>query len=656
MSKILKYVAAALVLLVAIALVAPLFIPAETYKGPIVAAVERSTGRVLTINGDLDLKFRPGVEFSIEDVTLSNAEGATDPLMAEMARMTIGVDWRALFSRKINITKFVLEEPVISLEVMKNGKANWEFSPATDEEVAEVGEETDTDSANLDALSFGDLRIVNGHLTWRNKPADQSYNVSSVNLNLKLPDLKGAMEANGDLVYNGEEIKLDLALGSLEAITSGTETSFALALASRLMKVVLDGALTGGSAARIKAHAKVDVPSVRQLAGWTGAPIASEKGFGPFAIEGDLLATGPVYSFTNARVAFDDMRGAGSLTIKNRNEKPTISGKLTVDRIDLRPYMAKTEGTSETGVEKRELKWDTTPINFSGLKALDVDFALKSDSFLFQDYEVENIELTISVRNNTLTASLDKMDLYEGTGVGSISFDVSKPAARVKSDFSFKGINAGPLSQAATSRDLVEGTGELVFALATTGKSQDDLMRNLSGNGSLFLRDGKLKGVNLNRMLQVISAFTPRQQASQQTNETTTQEDTQTAAEAGSGKATDFVEMGGTFTIAKGVLRTSDFALVNDAISLAGKGRVNIGKQTINMNLTPGRRSDDGGTRLKMKAKGPWNNIKYSPDFEDVIKGGIRDILLGDTEEEQKDPGKEVIDQLLGTIFGPKKD
>ena len=176
-------------------------------------------------------------------------------------------------------------------------------------------------------------------------------------------------------------------------------------------------------------------------------------------------------------------------------------------------------------------------------------------------------------------------------------------------------------------------------------------MRGLSGNGALTLRDGKLKGVNLNRMLQVINAFTPDQAE----NEATAQEsETQTAAETGSDKSTEFVEMGGTFTITKGVLRTKDFALVNEALSLSGQGQVGIGKQTINMKLAPGHRTDDGGTRLKMKVKGPWNDIRYTPDFEDVIKGGLRDLLLGDGKKEEEEGPGEVVDQLLDSIFGPK--
>lgn len=651
MTKALKYVVAILVVLVALAVALPLFIPADAYKNQIVAAVERSTGRTLTINGDLDLQFRPGVEFSIEDASLSNAPGATDPLMVKMDSMTIGVDWRALFSRRITITKFVLEDPVISLEIMKNGKANWEFSSGVQEIAEDDGTGSAVEARSLDAISFGDLRIVNGHLTWRNHLAGQNYEVSDVNIKLELPDLKGPMKIDGELVYNGEKFDIDLALGSLEAITSGAETGFGLGLKSQLITAELDGALTGGEKAGIKAHAKVDVPSVRKLAKWTGAPIASEKGFGPFSIEGDLDATGPVYSFTGAKVAFDNMNADGSLTIKTTDTKPAISGRLTVDKVDLRPYMAETESPDEGPDEAQELKWDNTPIDASGLKSLDINFVLKTSALYFQNYEIGNTELSISVRNNILTATLDKMDLYKGAGTGSITFDVNKSAARAEAGFTFTGIDAAPLVQAATEREIIEGTGGFSFAVKTAGRSQDELMRGLSGKGALTLRDGKLIGVNLNRMLQIISAFTPDQAANEAD---TTEGSTQTATETGSDKSTDFVEMGGTFTITKGVLRTKDFALVNEALSLSGQGQVGIGKQTINMKLAPGHRTDDGGTRLKMKVKGPWNDIRYTPDFEDVIKGGLRDLLLGDGKKEEGQGTGEVVDQLLDSIFGPK--
>lgn len=649
MPKVLKYIIAAIVSLVALAFIVPMLIPAETYKSQIIAAVERSTGRTLTIDGDLNLQFRPGVEFSIEDASLSNAPGTTDDLMAQMARMTIGVDWRAFLSRRIAITKFILEDPVISLEVMKDGTANWEFAATTDGAREQESSDESAKPQTLDAISFGDLRIVGGRLIWRNHNAGQTWDLSNVNLDIVLPDLKGEAKVAGSLTYNNEDLDVALILGSLEAITSGAETPFKLALKSRLINAELGGSLTGGAASKIKARANVKVPSVRELAAWTGAPIASEKGFGPFAIEGDLFTSGSLYSFTDATLAFDDMAGTGSLTVKNSSNKPIVSGRLTLNKIDLRPYVSAAAPVENASGEIEELAWSKARIDFSGLKALEVNFALKSQSLHFQDYEIGNTELNLIVRNNILTANLTRMDLYGGTGTGTVSFDTNPAAAKAKANFTLSDINAGPLMLAASGKDIIEGKGEFSFGVTTAGKSQDALMRNLAGSGTLMLRDGKLKGVNLNRMLQVLSAFTPRQQAATSETQATT------TAETGTGKSTDFVEMGGNFNIASGVLRTSDFALVNEALSLAGQGRVDIGNQNIDMKLAPGRRQDDGGTNLKMKVQGPWNNIKYSPDFEDVIKGGLRDLILGDTKDKEPTPEGEIANQLLDAIFGSKR-
>jgi AsmA protein len=652
MSRSLKFILGAIALLVVLAVAVPSLIPAETYKGQIIAAVERSTGRTLTIDGDLSLQFRPGVEFSIEDVTLSNAAGASDPLMAEMARMTIGVDWSALFSRKIKITKFILEEPVIFLEVMKNGTANWEFA-AGEQSVEEASDETGAalPSESLDALSFGDLRIVGGHLVWRNRAAGQTWDVSNVNLDIVLPDLKGMVKIKGDLTYNNEDLSLALELGSLEAITSGAQTSFKIALKSRLMNTELNGTLTGGTTSKIEALANVEVPSVRALALWTGAPVPVETGFGLLAIKGKISVSGPRYAFSDAQISFDDMNGTGALTIINSGKKPVITGQLTMDKIDLRPYMKADEAAPDNGAptEVQALAWDKTPIDFSGLKAMEVDFKLKSQNLFFQDYEIGDTELNLAVRNGALSATLDRMDLYGGSGSGAVSLGTSAGTAQAAAAFTLTGINAAPLMLAATDKDVIEGKGEFSFDVRTNGKSQDDLMRNLAGKGALTLRDGKLKGVNLARMLQILGAITSRGQAANQEAET------KTGTETGTGKSTDFVEMGGTFTIDKGVLKTTDFALINEAVSLGGEGRVDIGKQTINMKLTPGGKRDDGGTKLKMKVKGPWNDITYTPDFEDVIKSGLRDLILGKDKGEPVTPAEAVADQLLDAIFGPKK-
>ena len=167
MNKATKIILALVAIIVALALAAPFFIPTDVYKTQIIAAVERSTGRTLTIEGDISLKLFPTAEFVAEDVTLSNAQGATDPLMAEMEALTIGVNTMGLLSRNIEITKFILRKPTLSLEVMKSEKANWEFEAASKEQDTARTDDADSvkSGTQIKSLIFGDLRIIDGTIT-----------------------------------------------------------------------------------------------------------------------------------------------------------------------------------------------------------------------------------------------------------------------------------------------------------------------------------------------------------------------------------------------------------------------------------------------------------------------------------------------------------
>ena len=109
--------------------------------------------------------------------------------------------------------------------------------------------------------------------------------------------------------------------------------------------------------------------------------------------------------------------------------------------------------------------------------------------------------------------------------------------------------------------------------------------------------------------------------------------------------------MGGTFKINKGVLKTSDFVLSNEALSLTGTGKIDIGRQRIDMRLVPGQRQDNGGTRVAMKVKGKWNDIKYVPDFETALKDKLKEALTDSSDDDEPSDAEIVID-LLGSIFG----
>src|SRR5690348_9549158 len=128
MKKALIALAAAIGVLVIAVIVVPFLIPTGTWKTQIEQRVSTATGRKLTIAGPVHLSLVPAVAFVANDVTLANAPGARDATMATIGKLEVRVRLLPLLSGTLAIDRFVVEKPVIHLEVNRQGQPNWNFS------------------------------------------------------------------------------------------------------------------------------------------------------------------------------------------------------------------------------------------------------------------------------------------------------------------------------------------------------------------------------------------------------------------------------------------------------------------------------------------------------------------------------------------------
>src|SRR5262245_14258664 len=130
MNKILKVVAivvGAVVVIVIAALVAVgfLFNPND-YKPQISAAVQKATGRTLTLDGDLALTVFPTVRIQVGSATISNAQGFGPAPMAKIGGAELRVSlWPLLFGN-VQIGKAQLSGLELNLARDARGRNNWQ--------------------------------------------------------------------------------------------------------------------------------------------------------------------------------------------------------------------------------------------------------------------------------------------------------------------------------------------------------------------------------------------------------------------------------------------------------------------------------------------------------------------------------------------------
>jgi AsmA protein len=153
-------------------------------------------------------------------------------------------------------------------------------------------------------------------------------------------------------------------------------------------------------------------------------------------------------------------------------------------------------------------------------------------------------------------------------------------------------------------------------------------MSSLSGNGGAKVVDGAIKGINLAEMVRnVKSAYTS----------------------TGGAQSTDFAELGGTFTIAGGVLKNNDLAMKAQLIRLKGEGEVDIGQRYVRYRVTPelvaslkgqGGKDKQGGLEVPVIIEGPFERLSYRPDLEGAAREALKD------PEKAKATAKQVKEQF----------
>lgn len=120
-----------LLILVAIvvgaAVILPAVIPASAYRDRVEAAASDALNRPVSLGGDVRLRLLPRVQVVAQNVSIANAEGFSAEPFARMGEMRVGVELIPLLSRRIEITEFVLVDPVIRLE-QRSGGNNWTFA------------------------------------------------------------------------------------------------------------------------------------------------------------------------------------------------------------------------------------------------------------------------------------------------------------------------------------------------------------------------------------------------------------------------------------------------------------------------------------------------------------------------------------------------
>jgi AsmA protein len=168
-----------LLAIVVVAIVAATFDPNE-YKPQIVDLVKQTTGRTLTMDGNIGLTFFPKIGAEVERVALS--EPGNEKVFAKIDEARVALALLPLLSRQVIVDQVTLSGLTVDLVRFKDGRTNFDDLTGKAPKPQVKPEKPPAPPGRPLAIDVGGIALKNANIGWRDESDGTDVRLSSVNL------------------------------------------------------------------------------------------------------------------------------------------------------------------------------------------------------------------------------------------------------------------------------------------------------------------------------------------------------------------------------------------------------------------------------------------------------------------------------------------
>lgn len=676
--KIVLAVLGGLVALFVLAVALVLFlVDPNDFKPQISQAVHDATGRELTFEGDISLNFFPWFELELGPLALSNAQGFEEKDMLSIKGASLDVHVLPLLSKKLEAGMITVEGLTVHLAKDAQGKGNWEDlagggKPAEPAESAEpAAEKKDSGGGGgLAGIDIKGVQIKDATLTYADASTGQDFRLTGLNMTAEGVNPSKPFALHVDFGFSSAEPQLDSRL-NLDCQATVDPSAPAVALKGLALKIDASGkAVPGGKATvtadgdmsvdmakgvasipslvlgayNLKVQTKIEAKglpaepsfdgeitlpsfSARELLQQMGMPLETSDPKAMADISAQLAFAGDTKRVATRKLALklDDTTVDGSAEVQY---VPSIVAKASLDigELNVDRYLPpqKAQATQDKPAEPAEKTAEAAPAqepDLSGLRTLDVEFALNMAKLIASKLTITDIALRASAKQGLLGLDSLTANLYQGALQTNATLDARQDVALLGFKTSLQHLQAGPMVHDLAGKDIIDGTAKLNADITAKGLTPDALKQSLNGKANFFFADGAIYGINIPKMLREAEAFL--------TGDTT--------ADTGPNK-TDFAELSGSAVITNGLVSNKDLLLKSPLLRVDGKGTADLPKEVVNYLVTAeivgslegqGGKSNLSGVPVPIRVSGTFQKPSFAVDTEELGKR----LITGKAEE-----------------------
>lgn len=191
------------------------------YAAQMAEAIQRATGRTLTISGPIHLQFSLTPSLVARDLTLSNPAGFTDPAFLTLEQVQARVALLPLLHHQLDILDLKLVRPTLYLERNANGQADWIFSPPKPGSASDAGSATTAPHKGY-KIALESVSLENGQLIFRPAPSQRPIIMQLSSLTGQATGLDTPLHLSGSAVVGTTPLTLHGVVGPVAGLTQAT--------------------------------------------------------------------------------------------------------------------------------------------------------------------------------------------------------------------------------------------------------------------------------------------------------------------------------------------------------------------------------------------------------------------------------------------------
>lgn len=386
--------------------------------------------------------------------------------------------------------------------------------------------------------------------------------------------------------------------------------------------------------------------------------LAQGQSLNRLSIEGQTTGSLLAPALSDAKLRLDDTNATGNLGADLRGPRPRIVADLTMDELDVTPFLGSGSQKQDPDPSLNE-DWDDTPFDLAGLRAVDATVTIAAETVVIDQIALSDAVLNTRLDDGRLSAIFRQDDdtpgfrVFQGEWYGDLVLDASRSTPRLQVEALASSIAAQEMLTALTGFQNLSGLGDVHVNLSSEGNSLKALVNGLDGNFESDLNEGALKGVNLAKMVRDATNLGDLLRSGNLT--------LASFRDAFSSEAeTDFSKFIGNLEFSNGIATISNLNMDNPVLGVTGTGIIDLGARTLDISLTPrvditaaGAGSTIGLANIPIPVRvyGNWASPQFGLD-SGAVQAELTARLRGQAASELGDRIGGDAGRIIGGIVG----